>query len=140
MITNERQYAITKAEAAKFRDALSQSAAAGVDPQMHKLMVDGARSQLEELEEQLAEYETLRAGKVRKFSVGSVAGIGLALVKARIARQLTQRALAERLNVHEQQIQRYEATHYAGASIERVQEVADVLKVRISEQVTLERD
>ena len=40
----------------------------------------------------------------------------------------------------EQQIQRYEATRYAGVSIERLQAVANVLKLRINEVVTLEKE
>jgi hypothetical protein len=37
----------------------------------------------------------------------------------------------------EQQIQRYEATRYAGVSLERLQAVADALGVVIREQVVL---
>ena len=63
-----------------------------------------------------------------------------ALVKARIARRLTHKALAERMNLAEQQIQRYEATGYAGVSIERLQEAADALNVRVNEVLTLEKE
>lgn len=64
----------------------------------------------------------------------------MALIKARIARQLTHKALAERMDLAEQQIQRYEATQYAGASIERLQQVADALRLRVNEVVTLEKE
>ncbi len=140
MITNERQYQITQAQAAKFREALSAAPAEGLHPKALKAMRDGARSQLAELEEQLAQYEALRSGPIESFTVDSITGIGDALVKARIIRKLTQRALAERMAVAEQQIQRYEATRYAGVSIERLQAVADALKLRVSEVVTLEEE
>ncbi len=140
MITNERQYQITQAQAAKFREALSAAPAEGLHPKALQAMRDGAQSQLAELEEQLAQYEALRSGPIESFTVDSITGIGDALVKARIIRKLTQRALAERMAVAEQQIQRYEATRYAGVSIERLQAVADALKLRVSEVVTLEEE
>ena len=62
MITNERQYLITQAKAAKFRELLAAAPAEGLHPKAQKAMRDGARSQLSELEEQLAEYEALCAG------------------------------------------------------------------------------
>ena len=43
--------------------------------------------------------------------------------------------LAEKLGLKEQQIQRYEATLYAGLSLERLQEVADTLGLEIEERV-----
>jgi transcriptional regulator with XRE-family HTH domain len=50
---------------------------------------------------------------------------------------LSQKELATRLGLREQQIQRYEAKRYAGASLDRVQAVADALGVQIQERVTL---
>jgi DNA-binding Xre family transcriptional regulator len=140
MITNERQYAITKAQAARFRDALAAAVPQGMHPKALKAMREGAQSQLDELEQQLADYEALRAGKLSTIEVDSLVGIGPALVKVRIARRLTHKALADRLHLAEQQIQRYEATGYAGVSIERLQAVADALNVRVSEVLTLEKE
>jgi DNA-binding Xre family transcriptional regulator len=140
MITNERQYLITQAQAAKFRESLAAEPAEGLHPKALKAMRDGARSQLAELEEQLAEYDALRTGKVVSFKMDSITGIGDALVKARIIRKLTHKALAERMDLAEQQIQRYEATRYAGVSIERLQAVADALNLRVNEVFTLEKE
>ena len=50
-----------------------------------------------------------------------------ALIRARIASGLSQRELAMRLGLKEQQIQRYEATKYASASLSRVIEVAQAI-------------
>ena len=65
-------------------------------------------------------------------------GIGEALIKARIVRNLTQKELAERLSLAEQQVQRYEATQYRGVAAERLQQVADALNLRVHEIFTLE--
>lgn len=59
MITNERQYAITRAQAGRFREALEAEPPQGMHLKALKAMRAGTQSQLEELEEQLAEYEAL---------------------------------------------------------------------------------
>jgi DNA-binding XRE family transcriptional regulator len=58
---------------------------------------------------------------------GQLADLGALLVQARIARGWTQRELAERLGLHMQKIQQYEATSYEGASAARLLEVARAL-------------
>ncbi len=124
MISNERQYQTTRGQAAKFRKALEAKPVEGLHPKLLKGMREGAESQLAEIEEQLKDYEVLRAGRVVSFKANSIKGIGEALVKARIIRNLTHKALAQQMNLAEQQIQRYEATRYAGVSMERLQAVA----------------
>lgn len=140
MITNDRQYKITRLQAAKFREGLAAVPSKGLPRAALKAMREGAQSQLRELEEQIAEYETLRDGEVSSFAVDSIEGLGVALIKARIARKLTHKALAERMQMAEQQVQRDEATFYEGASIRRLQEVANALNLRIHEVVTLEKE
>jgi hypothetical protein len=140
MITNERQYRITRAEAEKFRAALAaameRGPSADVHPLIHKAEQDGLRSQLEELEEQLHEYEELRAGHVRGRTFHGLRELPMALIEGRIVAGLTQRALGDRVHLAEQQIQRYEATCYAGVSIDRIQEIAAVLHLQVEPRVT----
>jgi len=64
MITSESQYLITQAQTAKFRDALAATPTEGLPPKALKATREGAQSQLAELEEQIAEYDALPAGKV----------------------------------------------------------------------------
>jgi len=47
-----------------------------------------------------------------------------------------QKELADRLELAEQQIQRWEATNYAGVGVERMQNVADALGARITEKIS----
>ncbi len=49
------------------------------------------------------------------------------LLEERKRAGLTQRELAEKLGIKEQQVQRYEATRYQSASLQRLCEVAKVL-------------
>jgi ribosome-binding protein aMBF1 (putative translation factor) len=141
MIKNERQYRITKAQVERFRRALSQvddePCATDLHPLLRKAREDALRSQLEELVSEIAEYEALRSGKCRVLTAESFGDLPRVLIRARIATGLSQKDLAERLNLKEQQVQHYEATEYASASIGRVKEVVDALGVRVREDVFL---
>ena len=132
MIKNERQYRITKAQADRFSqtlDSLRQRSdeTEGVHPLIAKAQEDALRSQLADLEEELREYESLKAGKFPVDELSVVAELPTVLIKARIAQGLSQKDLAERLGLQEQQIQRYEATNYASASLTRIKEVVSAL-------------
>src|SRR5437016_1126409 len=128
MITNERQYRITKAEAERFRLALAEMNTTARGKDVHPRLVEAEReameSQLGDLLVEIEEYEKLKAGHVSVIVVDSFDGLATGLIKARIAAGLSQKALAERLDLKEQQIQRYEAEGYASASYQRLQEVA----------------
>ena len=140
MITNERQYAITKAQVARFKEALDKPS--DQRPKLHpralKAMRDGVESQLQDLQAEIADYEKLRGGEVTSIVADSILDLAGALIKARIVRNWTQKELGERLKLPEQQIQRYEATLYKGVSVERLQEVADALGIRVQEIITIE--
>jgi ribosome-binding protein aMBF1 (putative translation factor) len=140
MITNERQYAIAKAQAARFKEALAKSdePKPKLHPRALKAMREGVESQLQDLQAEIAEYERLRDGAVTSIVADSILDLPGALIKARIVRNWTQKELGERLKLPEQQIQRYEASLYKGVSVERLQEVADALGVRVREVVTLD--
>lgn len=139
MIKNERQYRITKSQASRFEDALrhaSQKAAAEkIHPLLQKAQIDALRSQLEELQEEIGEYESLRSGIHNIVEVESFDELPSALIKARIVAGLSQRELADRLSLKEQQIQRYEATNYASASFARLREVVRALGISVREDI-----
>jgi ribosome-binding protein aMBF1 (putative translation factor) len=139
MITNERQYRITKGWLERFRQARSgvEEHGAELHPRARQAFRDAYDSQIEELHEQLAQYDALRRGEIRVLELESLAELPEALIRARIAAGLTQKELARRLRLKEQQIQRYEATRYAGASLARIGAVAEALGVKIREQVIL---
>lgn len=140
MITNERQYRITKAQLKRFDEAATAQASRdrdpGVDPRIHAAMGASLRSEADELRRQLRAYEQLRAGRVKRRTLRSLKDVPTAIIEARIAGRVTQKGLADRLGVAEQQVQRWEATNYAGVSIERIQDVADALGTQITEQIT----
>lgn len=139
MIANERQYRISKAEADRFERALGQLevVAARRSAELRDVMREAIASQLEELREQLADYEALKSGRVAVLEVEGLQNLPEALIRARIAARLTQRELADRMGLREQQVQRYEATRYSGVSLERIHKVAEALGVEIRERLTI---
>ena len=142
MIKNERQYRITKAQAQKFHAALRQlqaNAAESVSlhPRLRQAEADALQSQWASLQAEIDDYEALLNGQQKSFSLSSFDELPVALIKARIASGLSQRELAGRLGLKEQQIQRYEATEYASASLSRVSAVIQALNVQVHEEVFL---
>ena len=139
MIENERQYRISKAWVEKFAQSAQQMAGRGAaaDPLIQAAMAAQYQSQIEELQHDLADYDALRGGQVTTLDVESLTALPEALIRARIAAGLTQKELAVRLGLKEQQVQRYESTRYSGVSLERTQAIVDALGVRIREHLTL---
>jgi len=145
MIKNERQYQVTRAELEKFERTLAELEAERVADSRVPVALraaerEGLRSQIASLRREVAEYEALRSGQVRSFALESFDALPAALIRARIARGLSQRQLAERLGIKEQQVQRYEATDYASANLTRVREVIEALRLVVREEVVLVGD
>lgn len=134
MIKNERQYKITKTELAKLEQALSESGLqkeTGIDPLLLRAEQEGIRSQMADLRAEVREYDVLREGKFVFPSLSAFVDFPAILIKARIARGLTQKELATKLGLKEQQIQKYEATDYASANFSRIKEVARALGIDV---------
>jgi transcriptional regulator with XRE-family HTH domain len=66
-----------------------------------------------------------------------VLAIAELLIKARIARGWSQTQLASALGIAVQQVQRYEASGYASASLTRLADVAKALGIDVSETAHL---
>lgn len=135
MIKNERQYRITKAQAEKFTSALeelqkSSRAESVTHPLLRKAEEDALQSQLDDLSAQIEEYDALRSGRVAAPDLSSFINLPEALIRTRIAMGLSQKELANRLSLKEQQIQRYEATEYSSASLSRIREIIRALGIQ----------
>lgn len=136
MIYNERQYKISAAELKKLQDAKATFEASDHkdEPWLVDAQLQALDSQINDLEQQVAEYRLLKDGKVVHSECNDLAELPRILISARIAKGLSQKDLAIELGMTQQQVQRYEATDYMSASLSRLIEVARILEVRVKEQ------
>ncbi|MBM3122280.1 MAG: helix-turn-helix transcriptional regulator [Chloroflexi bacterium] len=132
-IKNDLQLAASNRWRADFQKALAEVRrdAMGVPPRLRRAQVDGLRSQIEDLDREIAEYEALRRGSPARITFDSLDALPDALVRVRISRRLTQEDLARRLGVKPQQVQRWEAGAYAQATYATIRKVAAALKVDV---------
>jgi HTH-type transcriptional regulator / antitoxin HipB len=137
VIQNERQYKITQT---KLRDLNLDRATLDLpDFDLHPRLILARKNSLNiligELEQEIAEYDRLKSGQINKWPIESLQDLPNVMIKARIAVGMTQKELAEKIGVQEQQIQRYEANNYRAVGFERLQEVMSALDIRISQAV-----
>lgn len=138
MITNEKQYKITKAQAQKFFEAYNnfdekKVIAAGIHEKFAKSQREALQLQYNALNKQLEEYDKIKTGVVQTKTAHSLEDLPKILIMSRIAQDLTQAELAEKLNLKTQQIQRYESDFYSTASLKRLYEVSQALGVELKQ-------
>jgi HTH-type transcriptional regulator/antitoxin HipB len=129
MIKNDKQYQVTKNRLKEFEGMLEEIDNENLDPIYKKIEMDAVQSQIIQFEREIEDYESLKQGKLNHIYVESLSNFYEVLIKARIIKQWTHADLAKRLELKEQQIQRYEMENYAGASILRITEVASALDI-----------
>jgi ribosome-binding protein aMBF1 (putative translation factor) len=127
MIENQRQYNYTRTQLERFRITLQNILKLDQNKLETQVQHDAVQSEIEILEAELATYEQLRNGQAF-IELGSLEHIAEKLIQARVASGFTQAELAAKMKMKPQQIQRYEASKYASASLARVLEVARVLQ------------
>ncbi len=100
MIRNERQYRVTQSELDRLAGQLAQVDDAGAPAWVAKATRESIASQVVKMENELADYEALRSGSVSSAAeVADLAEFPRALIRARIAANMTQRDLAEQLGL-----------------------------------------
>lgn len=133
MICNERQYRITCKQIETLSAAISTLPAEKAIGWLEKAQISALQSQVTDLEAQVTEYSLLKEGKIH-YSVNSdLSSLPKVLIQARISKGLSQQEFADSLNISPQQVQRYEASNYMGASLARLIAVSKLLGVSITE-------
>ena len=130
MIYSDKQCIISRGELDKLKNALAATEALRKENErVRKLEINGLKSQIAEIETDIAYYDMLKAGEItppKSFTLETLPGV---LIQARIASGMGQADLAAAVGLEPRQIQRYEASEYMGASLSRLIEVARILNV-----------
>ena len=141
MIENERQYLVTQKRIREFEASLASLKTTqrpqNVPPQIHQAMTQSTESQLDDLRQEIAEYETLKSHRLMELELNSLSELPELFIKARLARGYTQADLAKKLDIKPQQLQRYESTRYQSISFKRLLEIARALDLDLNETVKL---
>ncbi len=139
MIRNEQEYreAVERvtAEKARLCDHRARLAESGLSACEVKRVMDPMLSFHEQLNEEVEHYERLKRGDFQTLE--NLEGIGQLLVSLRIARGISQRELAKRLEVHETQVSRDERNEYHGVTLDRAIRVLKALGVRLETKVVV---
>lgn len=129
MIRNDSEYqeALRRLEDGKksLAEQRAKLEAEGLAPEHIAYAIAPSESFALQVREEVTEYERTRRGDLGE--VVNLHGFGRMLIAARIAADVTQRGLAERLEVHESQVSRDERTEYHGVTINRAARILDVL-------------
>lgn len=132
MIQNEREYKVTKSALEKLLSDHNSDSDPNIPEWLATAGESALASQIEDLKAEIEEYETLKTDGSFIWECQNLLELPKFLIKARIARGLSQREMAERLGMKQQQIQRYEANNYKGANLNKLMDVAHALEVNVS--------
>lgn len=140
MIRNETEYkeavARLKAERERLDEHRRRLKDTGLSVDEIKRVVDPMESFHLQLVEEVESYERLKRGEFGELY--NLRGLGHMLIALRIARGLSQRELAARLDIHESQVSRDERNEYHGITLDRVSRILDALNARLHTTVELE--
>lgn len=133
MIYSDKQYNVASAQLDKLKGALATAKARETDQAwLKQAEIAAINSQIADIGAELAEYDLLKSGQVSFSKTYALEELPRVLVQARIASGMSQTDLAEKLRMKPQQVQRYEATDYMGASLGRLIEISKALGVKAS--------
>jgi DNA-binding XRE family transcriptional regulator len=135
VIKNAKQLATTNKQLNLLAKKRRQLEHIGKKNVLVRAQIGSLASDMDRLESEIAEYQAIRKGKYDVASIVAIFDIGKRLVQARIAANLTQHQLARMLGQRDQQVQRYERTHYGSASLTLIEKVARILSANFRERV-----
>jgi ribosome-binding protein aMBF1 (putative translation factor) len=135
MVKNEQQYQHALDWLRQFEQSVSEfdnNENLKADPLRWNLHKDSSQSQVDELKEEISEYERLLNCDRRqpmKIKVESLTKLPDVLVKARIAARMSQKELAQILGIDEERVKNYEDSDYQCASFVELLEVSTALGI-----------
>ncbi|MBZ0186121.1 MAG: helix-turn-helix domain-containing protein [Candidatus Obscuribacterales bacterium] len=130
MIKNQKQLNSTKAKLRKWlknKEQLLAGASKGEPEWLIAEQTFGVDQQIKQLQSEIQKYEDTVAGNVTLPDPCLVSEIPQLLISWRIVRHWTQKDLANRVGLHENQIQKYESEDYRAASLQTLTKIAAIL-------------
>ncbi|MBZ6078160.1 helix-turn-helix domain-containing protein [Microvirga puerhi] len=140
IILNERDYRKAKSRLLKLQQTLDaptiwDAVRVGFSPETIDAQRTGIGKAIEALEAEIASYERLKTDSSARPFLEKNDDLGLLPIVGRISRGLSQKQLAEKLGLKEQQIQRYESERYSSIKLSSYKRVLEVLRVDVSANI-----
>ena len=137
MIRTESEYSEAveriSAERKRLNEHHDRLLAEGLPADQVKRVMDPMLSFHEQFVEEVAAYERMRRGDFAELD--NLHGLGQMLIGLRIYLGISQRDLAQRLQVHESQVSRDERNEYRGISLEKASAIFEALQVHVKTTV-----
>lgn len=139
MIRDERHYQNVQSWVQNFEQALAQlerneNERVKDNPQLREIYINEVQRKLDDLKEEIREYETIANHDERTpivLELDDINNLPQLLIKARMAAKLSQKELADLAGLTEEQIQEYEDKDYEDASFLDVMAVVDALDIKV---------
>jgi transcriptional regulator with XRE-family HTH domain len=138
MIRNEKQYEYTQELAKRCEHTLANYDAQDEEVKNNdpwwSVMRESIQSHLDTFRAEIAEYERLvKCDRTLdlKIEVDSILELPRVLIKARIAAQMSQKELGDRLGLQEERIKQYEESDYQCASWVEIIDITEALAVEL---------
>jgi ribosome-binding protein aMBF1 (putative translation factor) len=142
MIRNQNEYreAVTRLgeEQKRIESQKAELEKMGLSPADVKRAIDPVQSFHLQLQEEVESYERLKRGEFD--DIWNLQGLGQLLISLRIAKGLSQRQLAQKLDVHESQVSRDERNEYHGVTLDRAARILELLGVELRTKVISRSD
>jgi HTH-type transcriptional regulator/antitoxin HigA len=140
MLSNELEYrhARKKLEALRSEVEKRSLAVERETSQTVRAVIEALKMKIGDIKREIADYEDLKNGKLSEFEADSLDEFGELVTKARIAKGWSQADLAEAVGIHSQQIQRYERNDWQKINLWRLQEIVEILRLRLNIHAHLE--
>jgi DNA-binding Xre family transcriptional regulator len=121
MIKNEKQYKITKSKAALLQQDISRIKNEG-NPLSVKsqLVLNSMLDMCSSMENEIAAYDSLKENKTIVLRSRRLQELPAMMIEYKIASGLTQKEMAKKIGMKEQQLQRYEDTDFESISFQNL--------------------
>jgi len=121
MIKNEKQYKITKKKLLGIYDEIMKIHGTREHlPAKERLILISLVTLQEQMENEIAEYDLLKANKANILTSRSISELPSLITEYKIASGLTQKEFSKKIGMKEQQLQRYEAENFQGISFKNL--------------------
>jgi HTH-type transcriptional regulator / antitoxin HipB len=134
MILNEVQYQVTQTKLKDLEKELTMLTPppTTLHPRQILSRTNSLNILIDTLKQEMVDYDNLKNGMISEFPIDSIQELPIVIIKARIARGITQKDLAEKIGIQEEEIKRHEAHEYYGVEFNVLQEIMSILDITFS--------